>query len=54
MFKSILTAMLLASCVSKPVFKTDTQTERECLEHYRSGEITWAGYQECLENEKGP
>lgn len=54
MIKTLIAALLLASCVSKPVFKTDTETERNCLAHYRDGDITWEQYQECLKYERGP
>lgn len=54
MIKSIFCAILLASCVSKPVLRHDTQREKDCLQYYRDGAITWAEYKTCLKSERTP
>lgn len=54
MFKSILFAILLASCASKETFPTHSQDEQKWLQEYRDGDISWEQYQERLKNEKKP
>jgi len=52
---AIVVVVYLTCCTaSKQVYPTNTQTEKDCLAHYKAGDISWSGYQECLKNEKGP
>lgn len=50
MIKPILAFLLLASCVSKPVFPDNTEQEKKCKKAYTEGAITYSEYQKCLTN----
>lgn len=54
MFKSVLFAILLASCASKETFPTHSQDEQKWLQEYRDGKITWSEYQTLLKSEQQP
>lgn len=46
--KSILFALLLASCSSRPLYPTDNADEKRWLQEYRDGKITWSEYQSLI------
>lgn len=51
MLKSLLAALLLASCVSKPTYPTNTDDEKLWKQQYQDGQIDWDEYQELLRTE---
>ena len=53
MIRPIIAALIMASCTaSKPLYPTDTPSEKLWKQQYVSGQITWAEYQMRLQNEK--
>ena len=50
--KSILIALILASCSTKPILPSNTDDERKWKQEYVDGKITYSEYQSRLKNEK--
>lgn len=52
MMKAIIAALFLCSCLGGTAVPTNTEYQRNALEEYRAGKISWAEYQEVLKHEK--
>lgn len=54
MIYAFVAALVLASCVSKPLYPTANADERKWLQDYRDGKMSWSDYRQHLNAEKGP